>query len=171
MAGLKTRHQSLTLASVERLYSGTALPRIWRAAAGMSALVLALGAGGCSLSPQIDSIFASSPDHTGSISPPPGSKPDDDLPPAADLAYARAAAKEVLARNRKDSSQAWENPATGARGTVTPIASAYTQGDQTCHDFLASYVQGAAQAWMQGEACKPRKGAWEVRSMKAWKRS
>jgi hypothetical protein len=136
--------------------------RLWRGLA----VVLALGFGcaGCSLSSQFDS-FASA-DTTGSITPPPGSKQSDDLP-----AYARVAVSEVLSRGRKDSSQPWENPATGARGTVTPIATAYLQGDRTCHDFLASYVKGASQAWLQGEACKPVKGAWEVRSMKPWKRS
>ena len=59
---------------------------------------------------------------------------------------------------------------SGARGTVTPIASAYTQDGQTCRNFLASYVNGDSQSWMQGEACKLR-GAWEVRSLKPWKRS
>lgn len=139
----------------------------------MVALALALGCGGCSLSSQFDSIFPSSDkDVTGSITPPPGSKQSDDLPPAADLAYARVAAAEVLARGRKDASQPWENPATGARGTVTPIATAYRQGDSTCQDFLASYVKGSSQSWLQGEACKPVKGAgWEVRSLKPWKRS
>jgi hypothetical protein len=141
-------------------------------AASALALALALGGAGCSLSSQFDQVFASSSDTTGSIVPPPGAEKSDDLPPAADLAYARAAVNEVLKRGRKDSSQPWENPATGARGTVTPIASAYPQGDRTCHDFLASYVKGASQAWLQGEACKPIKGAaWEVRSMKPWKRS
>ena len=65
----------------------------------------------------------------------------------------------------------WENPRTGARGTVTPIATAYTQDGQTCRDFLASYVQGSAQSWMQGEACKQDKGIWEIRALKPWKRS
>jgi hypothetical protein len=53
---------------------------------------------------------------------------------------------------------------------VTPIASAYTQDGQTCRDFLASYVKEAVQSWMQGEACQDR-GAWQVRSLKPWKRS
>jgi hypothetical protein len=135
-------------------------------------VTLALGCAGCSLSSSFDSVFSSDKDTTGSISPPPGSKQSDDLPPAADLAFARIAATEVLSRGRKDASQPWENPATGARGTVTPIASAYQKDDRTCHDFLASYVRGEAQAWLQGEACKPIKGAaWEVRTLKAWKRS
>lgn len=77
----------------------------------------------------------------------------------------------MLASGGKDASAPWENPRTGARGTVTPIATAYTQDGQTCRDFLASYVQGSAQSWMQGEACKQDKGIWEIRALKPWKRS
>lgn len=122
---------------------------------------------------QLDSLFAGSDksDVTGSITPPPGAKGVDALPPAADLAYARAAASDVLSKGAKDASAPWENPRTGARGTVTPIASAYTQDGQTCRDFLASYVNGSSQAWMQGAACKQDKGIWEVRDIKPWKRS
>jgi surface antigen len=122
---------------------------------------------------QIDSLFGGSDksEVTGSITPPPGSKGVDALPPAGDLAYARAAATDVLARGDKGASAPWENPRTGARGTVTPIASAYSQDGQTCRDFLASYVNGNSQAWMQGEACKQDRGAWEVRAIKPWKRS
>jgi hypothetical protein len=134
---------------------------------------LALALGGCSLSSQFDSVFASAgnSDVTGSITPPPGSKPAEGLPPAADLVYAKAAIREVLTRGRKDDSLPWENPETGARGTVTPIASAYNEGGHTCHDFLASYVSGESESWLQGEACRQTKGAWEIRSMKPWKRS
>ena len=63
-------------------------------------------------------------------------------PPAeADLAIARAAASEVLAKGGKDTSMPWENPQTGARGTITPLTSAYSQDGATCRDFLASYVK------------------------------
>jgi len=170
VAGPGTSHLTCQEYRRSHLYSGTAPARLWRGAAAV--LVLALGLGGCSLSSQFDSLFTSSKDDvTGSIMPPPGAKEAADLPPADDLVYARAAVTEVLSRGRKDDSLPWENPKSGARGTVTPIASAYSQGDQTCHDFLASYVQGSSQAWLQGEACKPRKGVWQVRSMKPWKRS
>lgn len=124
------------------------------------------------MSYQLDSLFGSGkPDVTGSITPPPGAKTAEAMPPDSDLAFARAAVREVLSRGRKDVSQPWENPATGARGTVTPIASAYTQAGETCHDFLASYVQGSAQSWLQGEACKADAGVWQVRTIKPWKRS
>jgi surface antigen len=93
------------------------------------------------------------------------------MPPEHDLALARKAAREVLRKGEKDASLDWENPATGARGTVTPIASAYTQDGQTCRDFLASYVTKTAQSWLQGEACQEPQKGWQVRALKPWKSS
>jgi surface antigen len=121
------------------------------------------------LSYQLDSLVGGGDktdktETTGSIAAP-------ELPPDGDLNYARAAASEVLKRNEKNASQPWENPRSGARGTVTPIASAYTAEGRTCRNFLASYVNGKAQAWLEGSACKQAKGAWEVRSLKPAARS
>ena len=87
-----------------------------------------------------------------------------------DLIAASAAASAVLTDGRKDASAPWQNPKTGARGTVTPIATAYTQDGFTCRDFLASYVTEQKQTWMQGEACRVHHGKWVVRSMKPWKK-
>jgi len=154
-----------------RGYSGSLRLRLWRGLTAAAALALGLGCGGCSLSGTFDSYFGSDKDTTGSITPPPGAKADAALPPDADLAFARAAASEVLRRGEKDASLAWENPRSGARGTVTPIAAAYTQDGRTCRNFLASYVSSNAQSWLQGEACKQQRGAWEVRSLKPWKSS
>ncbi|MDP2410068.1 MAG: RT0821/Lpp0805 family surface protein [Pseudolabrys sp.] len=135
-------------------------------------LVAAGFSGGCSLSLQLDSMFnGDKNDHTGSIAPAPLPKETGVQPSDADLAYTRAAASEVLRRGGKDASMPWENPASGARGTVTPIASAYTVEGRTCRDFLASYVSGTSQSWMQGEACREKKGGWEVRALKPWKNS
>jgi len=116
-------------------------------------------------------MFGEKSESTSSISTPAGAPETIKLPPDADLAYARAAVTAVLSRGEKDTSMPWENPSTGARGTVTPIASAYTQDGQTCRDFLASFVSGNSQAWLQGEACRQQRGAWEVRTLKPWKRS
>jgi len=153
------------------LYSGCGGPRLWRGIAAAVALALAHCSGGCSLSGQFDSLFGgSTSDRTGTVTQP-GAKEGAQLPPDADLAYARAAVSAVLSRGEKDTSMPWENPGTGTRGTVTPIASAYTLDGQTCHDFLASFVNARSQAWLQGEACKQRQGEWEVRTFKPWKRS
>lgn len=95
------------------------------------------------------------------------------LPSETDLVFARMAIVDVLKRGSKEVSAPWENPSSGARGTVTPIASAYARDGRTCHDFLASYVRrGSPEAWMQGQACRAgKRDAWEVTSLRPWTRS
>jgi surface antigen len=158
------------------IHSSTARARPWhrRRAALMAALMLAWASGGCSFSYQLGSLLEKGKDEpagevTGSM--PAAAQPGDRNLDDADLAIARAAAAEVLSRGGKDTSIPWENPDTGARGTVTPIASAYNQDGLVCHNFLASYVRAGAESWLQGEACRLREGRWEVRSLKPWRRS
>jgi surface antigen len=130
---------------------------------------LSLSAGGCSFSYQLDSLTGKGePEQTGAMRP---LRSFTSLPPEQDLAVARAAVSEFLGRGDSDSSAPWENPRTGARGTITPIASAYNQDGATCRDFLASYVRDGNEAWMQGEACRIPQGKWEVRTLKPWNRT
>jgi surface antigen len=84
-----------------------------------------------------------------------------------DLDVASAATTTLL--DRRDGGP-WENPLTGARGTITPLAAVYRDNGIECRDFLASYVHERAEAWMQGEACRNRVGRWEVRTLKPWRR-
>lgn len=91
--------------------------------------------------------------------------------PEADLAYTRLAAADVLTKGDKNVSQSWENPATGARGSVTALTTAFSENGNTCRDFLASHVQGKTETWLEGSACQFGTGKWEVRTLKAWKRS
>lgn len=108
---------------------------------------------------------------TGNLAPAAAARSLAAMPPEGDLAIARAAVSEVLSKGGKDASMPWENPMTGARGTVTPIASAYSQDGTTCHEFLASYERNGASSWLQGEACRATKGTWEVRNLKPWRRT
>jgi len=91
------------------------------------------------------------------------------LPNDNDLDFARAAAVQAMGADGK--SVPWENPHTGARGTITLIANAYTQGGFVCRDFLVSYVRQGAESWLQGEGCRVHKGKWEVRSLRPWKKA
>ena len=75
-------------------------------------------------------------------------------PTETDLAFARNAVSDVLTRGDKDASQPWENPQSGARGSVTPLAEVYISEGRTCRDFLASYVNGRSESWLQGAACR-----------------
>jgi surface antigen len=147
-----------------------------RPACASALLILAAPVlGGCSY--QLGSLFGngkSEPETTASI-PPSVAEAQASVnaalsPSEADLAYARAAATEALARGGKDSSHPWENPHTGARGAVTPLTNAYSSNGITCRDFLASYVKDKTETWLQGEACKYN-NAWEVRSMKPWRKA
>ena len=124
-------------------------------------LALALAVGGCSLSYQLDNIDDGSADQTGSV---PVAAP----PAEEDLAIARAAVNEVLTKGGKHTSLRWENPKTGAHGTVTPLALTYQQSGVTCRDFLTSYVKNGSASWLQGKACHARRGKWEVRNLRPW---
>ena len=92
-------------------------------------------------------------------------------PTESDLALARNAVSDVLSKGDKDASQHWENPETGARGSVTPLATAYSSDDgRSCRDFLASYVNGETEEWLQGAACRAGHGRWEVQTLRSWRR-
>jgi surface antigen len=87
----------------------------------------------------------------------------------ADLAYARAAAADVLSRGGKVNSVPWHNPQTGVGGNITLLATSRDRVGVPCRDFLASYVSGASQAWLQGSACRSARGEWQVKSLKPLK--
>jgi len=135
----------------------------------MGVLALAGAGAGCSYRMGGAATTASvGDDVTGSITP---VMKTDEGPSESDLAFTRNAASDVLTRGDRNASQPWENPATGARGSVTPLATAYTSDGQTCRDFLASFVKGETESWMEGEACKSGHGRWEIRSLRPWRRS
>lgn len=139
----------------------------------LAVAVIGMSGGGCSF--RLGDMFGKdktpeASDITGSIGPITRLRDDTDLTDA-DMALARNAASVILSRGGKDASQPWENPDTGARGSVTPLATTYSAEGRICRDFLASYVRGANEGWLQGEACQQNKGPWEIRQMKPWKRS
>jgi surface antigen len=133
----------------------------------MTLILIGVGTGGCSLSRTDAFARMDDSDQTGSIGGVPGAGP---APTEADLAFARNAASDVLTKGTKDSSQPWENPETGARGSVTPLAQAYSSDGRTCRDFLASYVNGRSESWLQGAACQTGHGQWEIHTLKPWRR-
>src|SRR5262245_25333754 len=163
-------------------YSGTASASLRL----IAVVALTLAAGGCAVDGHFGSMLSGKNDEaraqaqalaldgdetTASASAPRSGKTSG-VASENDLVFVRLAIVEVLGHgSKKDVSAPWENPSSGARGTVTPIASAYARDRNICHDFLASYVRQGAEAWYQGEACRPHKGKWEVKSLRAWTRS
>jgi surface antigen len=159
------------------LYSGTGASRLcWRPHRfpALAALLSALSTAGCAY--QLDTSFSKADAdvaHTGSTGGADRQVTAANVvaPSETDLAYARAVAAEAVGHGAKDASIPWENPNTGAGGNITPLAASYSEGALTCRDFLASYVRGQEQAWLQGEACRTAQGKWEVRSLRPFKQS
>jgi hypothetical protein len=160
--------QSYDRLALYRTWGRIGLSAIRPGCAVMTLILIGVGSSGCSLS-RNDAAFAKMEDNevTGSLGTAPAGAP---APTESDLAFARNAASDVLTKGDKDSSQPWENPETGARGSVTPLAQAYSAEDgRTCRDFLASYVNGRTESWLQGAACKSSHGRWEIHTLKPWK--
>ena len=158
--------QSKCRLALYRTWGRVGLSAIRPAGAVMTVILIGVSSGGCSLS-RNDAAFAKmdNSDVTASLGTAKAPAPTE-----SDLAFARNAASDVLTMGNKDSSQPWENPETGARGSVTPLAQAYSSDDgRTCRDFLASYVNGRAESWLQGAACKSGHGRWEIHTLKPWK--
>jgi surface antigen len=132
----------------------------------MTLVLIGLGAGGCSVSRSDNLANVEDWDVTGSL----GAQAKASTPTESDLAFARNAASDVLTKGNKDSSQPWQNPETGARGSVTPLSRAYSSEDgRTCRDFLASYVNGTTESWLHGAACQSAHGRWEIHTLKPWR--
>jgi surface antigen len=134
-------------------------------------MLCALAVSGCSYKlASLVSTNENEPQSTGTVNSPASasldtlsaSSPQTEL----DLAYARAAVAEVLSRGGKEASVPWRNPQSGARGNVTPLATSYSEAGMACRDFLASYIHGESQDWLEGAACRTTNGAWQVRRLK-----
>lgn len=89
---------------------------------------------------------------------------------ATDWPLAQAALREALSRTDDGPSVPWNNPANSARGTVTPIASAFDKDGASCRNFLASHVLDGVENWSEGTACR-RGDVWDVTSIKPLKKS
>jgi surface antigen len=138
---------------------------------------LGFGSGGCSMSMELGSLFsdkdepktvaakADGKDITGSL--PLQAKQAEGSTRSgnpADWGLATVALREALGDNEEGSSIPWQNPATGSRGTVTPVAAAYIKDGFACRNFLASHVGNGREDWFEGTACRIHRGQWDIRS-------
>jgi surface antigen len=142
----------------------------------IAAILSLMAVSGCSY--QLASLVStgeSGPQVTGTINPSAnassGTLPKSSSQAELDLAYARAVAAEALSRGSRDASLPWQNPHSGAGGSITPLATSYSEAGITCRDFLASYMHGDSQDWLEGAACRTATGTWEIRRLKPLKSS
>lgn len=143
-------------------------------------LPLAIFLGGCGMTMQLDSLLpeksklaaADKSEITGSIQKQPNNAIDkQDTMSLADWSLAGAALREALAGKDESASMPWRNPDTGSGGTVTLVASAYTQEGFPCRNFIASNVREGKEAWFSGTACRVHRGQWDIRSTRPLQKS
>jgi surface antigen len=169
-------------------YHGSVRPgRACGHAALVLAAILALGSGACSMSMELGSFlsdkkeetkFAEKPskgdarDITGSLAlqPAKSEKATGGIHPA-DWKLTTAALREALDQKDDAASIPWNNPDTGSRGTVTPVAAAYIKEGFACRNFISSHIGDGRESWIEGTACRIHRGEWEIRSARPLQKS
>ncbi len=148
--------------------------------AGAAALLLALPA--CSLTlPFEDRGAAVQADSeiTGSITPRPprdaASAPSSPSPFSVkldeeDWRRQRAAIATALDPQGNGAMVRWDNPDSGAKGTISPIGNAFLAKHDICRVFVAMVAAQGPEEWFQGSACRVMAGDWKVNEIKPWKR-
>ena len=124
--------------------------------------------GACSTAIPLPSLI-SMDDVTGSI-PKPVSPISKDLD-AEDWRRARAALAHALEPTGKGTPVDWENPKSGARGSVVATGDAYARDDRTCRAFAADVGGAAPLASVVGTGCLDKNGEWSVSDVKPWKKA
>ena len=153
-----------------------------RLAAAVLAGVLGCGTGACSMSMQLGEFFSEKKEETlsaradvkeatGSVTMAAKTSKTSDRMDGADWTLATAALREALAKGDDGNSIPWQNPDTGTRGTVTPVASAFVQEGFPCRNFLASHVGNGRENWFEGTACRVHRGQWDVKTTRPLQRS
>jgi surface antigen len=137
----------------------------------MLAMGMALFLSGCAaISIPMGGLFGDDKDEevaTGSIKPQPVAAAAPVVPtttvPDVDWRASKSAFSQAMNRTDAGASVMWENPVTGAHGSITPLAKAGpSEHGRTCRTFLLSRVHGEDESWHQGEACLAGKAGWKV---------
>lgn len=144
-----------------------------------SVLVVALAAGGCSMSFPIAGLSSKAEDDlvltTGSVLPARDTQKAIGLAELApDLGpedWRRAEGAMALALDPQGNGApvSWDNAQSGAKGNFTPVGGPFLRQDEICRAFLASITMQTGPVKLQGTACRPSGGEWAVVEAKPWK--
>jgi surface antigen len=134
-----------------------------------AALLAASAAGGCSIAVPMGSPSAlwrgsteraPGEDVTGSIAKPP-EKLSQALD-AEDWRRASAAMNTALDPQGSGAGVNWDNPQTGARGSITPVGSAFPLDGKICRTFRADLAAKEAHESLEGAACREKTAEWSL---------
>ena len=131
-------------------------------------LCLMLALGGCASALPMSPMLAED-DVTGSIPAP--SAPLSSTFDAEDWRRARTALGNALDPQANGSPVAWDNPASGTKGLITPVGDAYAADDKICRACLADIKSSKLNQQLQGRGCRDKAGEWSVSDVKPWQKA
>jgi len=105
-------------------------------------------------------------DVTGTISKPAAGASPVPIISLDDWIPVRAALAIALDPQGSGAVAMWENPVTGARGSIMPVGAIYEVEGQMCRAFLAEIVSKAQARRLQGRGCRAGDGQWAVSDLK-----
>jgi surface antigen len=80
----------------------------------------------------------------------------------ADIAYSQRSMQQGLERLPSHQQTAWQNPDTGASGTITPTRTFQSTGGQNCREFQQTISVGGRTEEGYGTACRQPDGSWKI---------
>ena len=128
-----------------------------------ASVLMALAAGGCTISFPMMSLIPSS-ETTGSIAP--SVSPLSPKLEGEDWRRAKAALNTALDPTGNGAPVNWSNPETATKGSFAPVGQAYVRNDELCRYFVAGLTFGAQEEWLQGAACRVGSDEWTIEKVK-----
>jgi surface antigen len=64
----------------------------------------------------------------------------------------------------------WDNAASGAKGSFSPVGDPFLVRDEICRSFIAALTVDGAETWLQGGACRQSPTQWTIKDVKPWRR-
>ncbi|SLN29736.1 RT0821/Lpp0805 family surface protein [Oceanibacterium hippocampi] len=77
-----------------------------------------------------------------------------------DTAAMERAVNEALESRLSGQTVRWQNPATGASGTITPVRTYRARNGQWCREFTRNWVRPGGTDQLRGIACRQDDGRW-----------
>jgi surface antigen len=88
-----------------------------------------------------------------------GNKLDD-----RDKEMAAKAAQQAFENNHAGTPSTWQNPDSGASGTITPTRTYQIEDGQYCREYTQEILVGGEKHQSHGTACRQPDGSWKVQN-------
>lgn len=127
----------------------------------------ALTVAGCAISTPLGPIFGSDDEgSTGTITP--RDERFSNSMTDRDWTLAKGAVLAAIESREGQAPTTWDNPETGTKGTVSPLAGAFAADGGLCRSFIAAVAEGIETSYYEGRACRKGTDPWTVMESTAW---